>query len=321
MKIRKSLLACSLMGGLFASDPARGTVYVTNFRDGTVSSVPDTGGAATLFATGLTKTQGITIAPSGTIYVASQFSPTQATAVIHTLSPSGTVTPFVTIPGRGFTGLTHDSAGNLYVSLANADVIDMITPGGAIATYATGVGHPQGLAFDSAGNLFVADYGGSRITKVAPGGGAATLFATLVNPEGIAVDPLGNVYASGFANGVVEKFSPLGLDLGIYSTVTNPYGLMFDSSGNLLVTSSAPGGIGSTVFKIPPGGGAASTFATGFNGPLYIAIPSAATGVPLPPALYAALLCLPVALLFRRTRERGLLSIRADKETLFNRNE
>src|SRR5205814_430887 len=51
----------------------------------------------------------------------------------------------------------------------------------------------------------------------------------------------------------------------VYATgVTNPSGLAFDASNNLYIANNTGGG---TVSRVPYGGGVATPFATGFNGP------------------------------------------------------
>ncbi len=122
-------------------------------------------------------------------------------------------------------GLTVDSAGNLYV--ADSDnyrvrkvsngVITTVAGNGSAANSFTGDNvpatgaqvFPLDVGVDSAGNLYVADLGNHRIRKVASGaiataagngtpgfsgdGGSATR-AQLNFPNGVAVDPAGNLY-------------------------------------------------------------------------------------------------------------------------------
>jgi len=254
--------ALAVIGALMSGATTRGSVaYVTDYNDGTIRQVPDGGGASTLFASGLVAPEGITFTPTGTLYVDNQHS-----GVIDSVSPTGVITPFVTISGNhGLAGLTSDGQGNLYVSVQNIGVVDKITPAGMISTYATGVDTPQELAFNASGELFVATSGVSA--KVPAGGGTASTFGSYSQAVGVAVDSAGNVYASQLLKSKIEEFSPTGADLGLYATSTPNGILMFDASGSLLVAPE-----GTTVDAVPPGGGTASAYATGFSWSSYIAI-------------------------------------------------
>jgi uncharacterized protein (TIGR03437 family) len=127
-----------------------------------------------------------------------------------------------------------DSAGNLYISDVQNQVVRMVSKSsGDITTFAgtnccygfAGDGgpanaavlnHPVGLAFDSAGNLYIGDSNNNRIRKVAPNGiittvagngnpgfsgdGGPAINAELNEPFGIAFDPYGNLYIADSAN-------------------------------------------------------------------------------------------------------------------------
>src|SRR5262249_60036130 len=60
-------------------------------------------------------------------------------------------------------------------------------------------------------------------------------------------------------------------------------GLAFDAAGNLYVSNFRS----DTVSRVGPGGGAATTFATGFNGPAFLAFSPAAVPEPSSLALTA----------------------------------
>jgi sugar lactone lactonase YvrE len=279
MNLKFIKLVCVLTVGASTSIArAAPLVYVTNWKNGTISTVPTGGGTATTFATGLAHPEGIAIDPTGQIYVNNQLS-----GVIHKVSQTGVLTPFVTIPVTSHTsigGMKSDATGNLYVSLqtetTNAGGIYKVTPSGGIATYAFGLGNPQGLAFNSSGTLFIADINNGEVYQIAAGGGFVTPFAALPGCTDIAVNAAGEVFVS--TNGSVERYSPAGVDLGQYGSVPSASGLAFDSLGNLLVSLSTPTGGGTTVDAIAPGSRTVSTYATGFSGPLFIAtIPEPAT--------------------------------------------
>ncbi len=129
-------------------------------------------------------------------------------------------------------GLAVDTAGNVYVSLAQKHQIWKITGSGSVSVFAGNgsypydgdgvqattvtLNQPAGLAFDTSGNLYVADSGHNSIRRIStsgiittvagngtPGfsgdGGAAT-SAQLDSPSAVAVDAAGNLYIADVTN-------------------------------------------------------------------------------------------------------------------------
>ncbi|HEY3854613.1 MAG TPA: MBG domain-containing protein [Verrucomicrobiae bacterium] len=146
--------------------------------------------------------QGITVDPSGNIYVADTDS-----EVIRKITPVGTNWVVTTIAGNSLGGF--------------ADGV------GTNASF----GGPVSIAVDSLGSLYVADQYGSTIRKLTPvddnwivstvgglpdtfasqdGAGAAARFD---EPDGITVDNVGNIYVSDSANNSIRKgvFTAYGL--------------------------------------------------------------------------------------------------------------
>ena len=64
------------------------------------------------------------------------------------------------------TGLALDADGYLYVSSRNEGTVHRVSPEGAAAIYAEGMGMATGLAFDAGQNLYVGDRSGT-IFKIA----------------------------------------------------------------------------------------------------------------------------------------------------------
>jgi sugar lactone lactonase YvrE len=136
-------------------------------------------------------------------------------------------------------GVAVDGGGNVYVADFMNHKIRMVTPGGAVTTFAgTGVpgstdgpastasfNGPFGVALDGAGNVYVADKGNSKIRKITPGGVVTTFAgsgvpghadgtgtaASFYQPNGVAVDGGGNVYVGDTVNQKIRKVTPGGV--------------------------------------------------------------------------------------------------------------
>jgi sugar lactone lactonase YvrE len=144
------------------------------------------------------------------------------------------------------TGVTFDSAGNLYITdqtnarvrkvTASTGIISTVAGGGPGGTFSFGgdggvatsanFNQPFAAAVDSAGNVYVADQGNYRLRKVSnPGGiittvagngtgysgdGGPATSAQLYFSSGVAVDSAGNLYIGDANNHRVRKVSPDG---------------------------------------------------------------------------------------------------------------
>jgi hypothetical protein len=155
-------------------------------------------------------------------------------------------------------GIVEDKSGNLYV--ANGGTIQMITPAGAVTTFAgggpTGTSNetdgfgtaavfysPVGITIDSSGNLYVADSEGDTIRKVTtPAAEVSTLAgvagqfgdidgtgsaARLNEPVGVAVDASGNVFVAERSGRVIRKITPA----GVVSTFAGTAGVVGSADG------------------------------------------------------------------------------------------
>ncbi|MEI6206532.1 MAG: FG-GAP-like repeat-containing protein [Desulfuromonadales bacterium] len=136
------------------------------------------------------------------------------------------------------TGVTLDSAGNLYIAdMTNGRVrrIDAVSgvittvAGGGTSYYsgdnvaATSVSlYPTGIAVDSSGNIYIADQNSNRIRKVAAASGIITTVAgnglpyftgdnvpatstSIYGPSGVTIDSSGNLYIADTNNNRVRK--------------------------------------------------------------------------------------------------------------------
>lgn len=136
------------------------------------------------------------------------------------------------------TGVAYDSAGNLYIAVANDNVVRKVDLKGNITTVA-GTGEqgfagdgaaataaildtPTAVAVDAAGDIFIADSHNNRIREVAANNGAITTVAgsgtrgfsgdssaatsaALNDPMGVAVDTAGILYIADTNNHRIRK--------------------------------------------------------------------------------------------------------------------
>ena len=196
--------------------------------------------------------KALTLDLVGNIYVADM-----SNNIIRFISISGLVTTFagggVNVTLSGFangegtnalfnqpSGVTLDSAGNVYVADTYNNIIRFISTSGIVATFVggglTGTSsgsvngegtsalfyHPYGVASDLTGYIYVADYGNNMIrvistakivTTLAGGGMRGTLpgsmngvgtNALFLRPSGIALDVTGNVYVADSGNNKIR---------------------------------------------------------------------------------------------------------------------
>ncbi len=143
---------------------------------------------------------GITVDPSGNVYVADNGNDT-----VRKVTPAGVVTTLAgaagvtgssggTGPAASFSspaGVGADSSGNVYVADAGNDLIRMINPAGFVTTVAGFAGlrdNVDGLSTsarfnssgdvcaDNSGIVYVADAGNSTVRRIIPGNDAAPIF-------------------------------------------------------------------------------------------------------------------------------------------------
>jgi sugar lactone lactonase YvrE len=173
-------------------------------------------------------------------------------------------------------------AQNLFVSQANG-VIDKITAGGSVSTFASGFTVVWDMAFDQSGNLFVSDLdnGYADITEFPVSGGQVTFATSLNNPSGmvapmgLAFDSQGDLFTADQATGKVLEFADNGGTLNSTPTVfasgfNQPYSLAFNASGNLFVGDLEHSATAGTITEITPGG-VQIPFASGFAEPTTLA--------------------------------------------------
>ena len=182
-------------------------------------------------------------------------------------------TPFKTIYLNGFVATfalvmscTAGRADGFYAS-NQSGVIEQITSGGAVSTFATFLGSsdiPQGLALTPGGTLYIANSGDGVMWQVPPNGVLRPWVSVGVESGslGLVLGANGNLFTAvdGQHIGLIDEISQAGTisTFGSLPTGAQPFGLAFDSSGNLLVSDSGPL---HCIYQITPGG-AVTVFAT-----------------------------------------------------------
>jgi len=247
-----------------------GNVYVADTSNNTIRKVTPAGVVTTL--AGLAESfgstdgagsdarfsypSGVAVDSAGNVYVAD----TGNNSPIRKVTPAGVVTTLAGLAGSygsadgtgsearfwNPSGVTVDSAGNVYVADTYNHTIRKVTPAGVVTTlagnasitlpngdplggYADGTGSearfrsPSSVAVDSAGNVYVADTHNYTIRKVTPTGAVTTLAglagnygsvdgipseARFYGPSGVAVDRAGNVYVTD--GDTIRKVTPEG---------------------------------------------------------------------------------------------------------------
>jgi sugar lactone lactonase YvrE len=244
-----------------------GNVYVADRDNHTIRKVTPAGmvttlaGLADFFNPGSTDgtgnaarfyyPTGVAVDTAGNVYVADSANNTirivTQTRAVTTLA--GLAGSFGSVDGTGSaarffepTGVTADSAGNVYVVDTSNYTIRKVTPTGVVTTLA-GLAHsgfgsadgtgssarffdPYGVAMDNSGNLYVADTGNGTIRKVTLEGVVTTLAgragyggsadgtgseARFAQPSGVAVDSAGNVYVTDRGHYMIRKVTPEGV--------------------------------------------------------------------------------------------------------------
>src|SRR6266849_464960 len=255
-------LAMDSAGNLYISDTNNHRIRKVN-TSGIISTVAGNGaqgfsgdnGPAT--SAMLNYPEGIALDSAGNLYIADS-----SNLRIRKMTPGGIITTFagngnVVTAGDGGpatsasfespTGVTADSAGNLY--LADGTHVRKVDTAGIIITVAGtgargngGDGGPatsaqfrgiNGMAVDRAGNLYIADTSNQRIRKVDAAGiittiagstlgfagdGGPSTGAQLRVPHDVVFDAAGNLYISDTGNFRIRKIAPAASTISVTPT-------------------------------------------------------------------------------------------------------
>ncbi len=186
-------------------------------------------------ATSVSGPSGMTIGPSGNLYV------TQYNNSTVTYYSSGVT--YIGALGSGYTnpdGIVFDSSGNAYVVDAGAGAVYKITSAGVKSTIVTGLGTPYGIAIDASNNLYVTNTGSSQIRKYSTAGVLLLTISTNVSsPTDVRVDASGNIYSLNAGTNNVTKYTSAGAYSSIFASgFSGPFAIGISSTGNVYVGDS-----------------------------------------------------------------------------------
>ena len=256
------------LGNLYVTDTANNIIRKIT-QSGIVSTLAGSSNIGSKNAVGSSASFwnpiGITVDPSGNIYVADTYNNLIRKIVILTQSVT-TLAGQINVGSLNGTSLDAqffnpcavavDNLGNVYVADTNNNLIRKITSTGVVTTLAgsTGVAgqnnatgtaatfnHPQGVTVDSAGNVYVADSWNNAIRKISIAGSVTTLAggswgtsdgtaasAQFGTPKGIVSDSLGNLYVTDSNNNTIRKVSAS----GVVTTLAGKAGFSGYADGN-----------------------------------------------------------------------------------------
>ncbi|MFQ5415226.1 MAG: SMP-30/gluconolactonase/LRE family protein, partial [Phycisphaerae bacterium] len=253
------MLTFDAFGNLFANREARGAA-------GGVSYVDVEAGTATVLVTGINRADGITLHPSGALYITSETSGASTTDRIYRVDVtydaanvpiSATATSITTSLAidkpEGIVALDRDSAfgstGDLYVSedrfagrilhlvLTGADTADASVFVDPVAI----LRRPEGVTFGDFGGrlpaptLLVAETNGDNVLRIDATGTIGVLgnptVVGLTEPDNIKFGHDGELYVSedaGFGTGRIIRISEDGTHEVVLSGFSFPQGMAFD---------------------------------------------------------------------------------------------
>ena len=145
-------------------------------------------------------------------------------------------------------GLTFDSAGNLYITDQNNNVVRTVNTAGIISTFAgdgvgsydgdggpatsAGLSGPLSIVFDASGNAYIGDYGNQVVRKVDPLGIITSIAGYRIGSGA----EFSSTYGPCYPNQFPEDYGDGGP--ASWACLGGPFGLAFDHSGNLYIADA-----------------------------------------------------------------------------------
>jgi serine/threonine protein kinase, bacterial len=236
------------------------------------SPVDGTGSAAVFFYLSSVAADG-----HGNLYVVDS-DPFYRGGLLRKITSAGVVTTLALTDSTGaviqnpnLSCIALDSFGTIYA--ASGNMVEKITPAGAVSFLAGSFGSIHGLAVDLGGNVYVGDGDANKILKITPSGMVSTLAGSGLKGaddgtgsaasfdfdglgfDGIAIDSLGNLYVVDPSNEAIRKITPAGVvstlakggSLGIgpvdgpvsQATFSGPGAIAVDGQGNIYLADYA----------------------------------------------------------------------------------
>lgn len=186
---------------------------------------------------------------------------------IYYVSPAGGVSPLATINYYPEGVAFGPGSTTIHVANCGGYLINHVSSGGFVSSFATNIVDPYGLAFDSQTNLFVACYQHNRVKKISPAK-VVTDFAPVAGAYGLAIDAADNVFVSGLSSRLF-RITREGSSSAFGPPIDGARGIAVDANGYIYLAS-----LSGTITRISPSG-LGSVFATGLPGTVGLAFDNA----------------------------------------------
>ncbi len=235
-----------------------GNVWVADYNGGLSGFTPQgTALSASGFGSGtISESYGLTIDPSGSIWVSNEETPSHSPhkgSVTKFLGvSSGSPGTIVTVSGSSYIydpsidfpyGIAADTNGDIAAANNGNSTITIFNNAGA----AIGAGYggsslafPTVVAFDQTHGVWVGNYDGDTITHIAADGTVLSQPHCCGGVEGLAMDAFGNIWSANQVDSSVSEIANDGSVPLISDTnggVSSPSGISVDAAQNVWVTN------------------------------------------------------------------------------------